>query len=81
MSEQFFTTCRYCGRQILMTRNIDTGRYTPCNPEVIRFIPDEGAESVFINENGQTEHGFFTDVMGKVGYQKHSIFCTGRGRL
>lgn len=74
---QFFTTCRYCGKQILMTRNTETGRYTPCNPEIVRFFEDDTG-TAFVNEDGKIVFGFASDTMGHVGYKKHSMFCSKR---
>lgn len=75
---QFFTTCRYCGRQILMTRNVDTGRFIPCDPLIVRFIPDEESDEWFINEHGQSRRGFDGDGIGAVGYRRHTARCRGR---
>ena len=77
---QFFTECRYCGKQILMTRNVDTGRYTPCDSLVHRFFPDEDSNDFFINEDGKQIRGFSNDVMGHIGYKKHSESCSARNR-
>ena len=76
--KQYFTTCKYCGMQILMTRNVDTGRFTPCDPLVIRFFPDEDEDEVFIDEDGRATRGYRSDVMGYVGYKKHSTSCKAR---
>ena len=74
---QFFVTCRYCGKQILMTRNVDNGRYTPCDPTVVRFFEDDTGET-FVNEDGKTVTGFESDTMGNIGYRKHSTTCRKR---
>jgi len=75
---QFFTTCKYCGKQILMIRNVETGRYTPCNPEINWMIPTIEGNEVFIDEDGRKRIGAYTDTAREVGYKKHSITCTGR---
>lgn len=76
--KQFYTFCKHCGKQIIMTRNTETGRFTPCDPEIKRFIPDDEALDVFINIDGQTVHGIDGRGMGDMGYKKHSLSCKGR---
>ena len=76
--KQFFTTCKYCGKQILMTRNVDTGRFTPCDPLIVRFFPDDGSDEFFIDEDGKNVRGFQSDTMGHIGYKKHYVYCKVR---
>lgn len=73
---QFYTKCRFCGKAILMTRNIDNGKFKPCNPEILHFVPDEEAEDVFVNENGQNVHGIPDSHIGAIGYKRH--YCKTR---
>ena len=77
--KQFFTNCRYCGRQILMVRNTDTGRFTPCDPLIGKYIPNpDGVQ--YINEGGKANYGFISDHMGaEFGYTKHYATCKARG--
>ena len=76
--KQFFTTCRYCGKQILMTRNVDNGKFTPCDPTVIWFFPDEDCKEGFVDEDGRFVFGYASDTMWHVGYRKHSMTCGKR---
>ena len=78
MENYFFTFCRKCGKQILMVRNVSTGRWTPCDPLVIRFVPDKEGPEYFINEFGETEHGIYDGSIGRVGYKKHTARCKWR---
>ena len=68
--KQFFTTCKYCGRQILMTRNGQTGKWIPCNPVVEWFTPSGGPET-FIDEYGKTCRGYRSGT-GEIGYRRHT---------
>ena len=75
--KQYFTTCKHCGKQILMTRNIETGRFIVCNPEIRFFEP--GGEDPYITPDGQTVMGKSSN-RGEIGYRKHSITCEARRR-
>lgn len=71
--EQYFKTCRNCGRQILMTRNQQNGRWIPCEPEIFRFIPVNGAE-LYVTPEGMTVRGV-RNHEGQFGYKRHSKGC------
>ena len=68
------TFCKYCGRHILMTRNVDPGRFTPCDADIIRFVPNENANNIFINLDGQMQRGDYTEK-GEIGYKRHLLSC------
>ena len=71
-SKQFYTTCKYCGRQILMVMNTQNRRYIPCDSVISLYIPDPNGKEIYIDEFGQTRSGYgSTDGKGEVGYQKH----------
>lgn len=73
MENQFYTICRRCGRQILMTRCNDDGRWIPCDPVVNRFT-SEGGPYMYINTNGEVKYGRRSKD-GELGYKKHSLYC------
>lgn len=75
--KQYFTTCKHCGKQILMTRNIETGRFIVCNPEIRFYKP--GGDDIYITPDGQTVKGR-SDNNGEIGYRKHSFSCEARKR-
>ena len=76
MIRQFMTTCKHCGRRILMTRCEKDGHWIPCSPETIRFLPAGGPET-FVDERGNVCRGI-RDKTGKLGYKKHYISCAAR---
>ena len=80
MRKQFFRNCRYCGKQILMVRNTESGRYTPCDTEIRRYIPNPDGNILYVNEDGQGKWGFVSEpVFGsEFGYLKHYTSCNGR---
>ena len=79
--KQYFTNCRYCGRQILMTRNTDTGRFTPCDPAIKKYVPNPNGNVLYVNEDGKAHWGFISDHIGaEFGYLKHYTSCSARGR-
>ena len=69
MINQFYTICRDCGKQILMTRCEDTGRWIPCEPYVHRFTPS-GGPVTYVNTEGKLCHGYRSRD-GEIGYMKH----------
>ena len=73
MSEQFFTFCRKCGQQILMTRNQMNGKWIPCDPELRRFTPRPGGRK-YVTPEGGTISGMH-DKDGQFGYQHHGRTC------
>lgn len=73
MNNQFITFCRNCGRQILMTRCEDTGRWVPCDPEIFRFRR-AGGPCTFVAEDGTLQRGE-RDNNGEWGYRKHRSDC------
>lgn len=80
--KQYFTSCRYCGRQILMTRNTDTGRFTPCDPQIGRYIPNPNGNVLYVNEDGKSQWGYkdYPEGCYEFGYLKHYTSCSARGR-
>lgn len=72
-SKQFFTTCKRCHRQILMTYCPDTMRWIPCDPELIRFCECDVPES-YVTTEGIVKHGK-PDANGEIGYRKHRKDC------
>lgn len=77
--KQFMTNCKYCGKLIVMTRNTETGRFTPCDADIIRFIPNENANNILINLDGQMVRADYAEK-GEIGYRRHLLSCTGRER-
>lgn len=72
--DQYFTHCRRCGKQILMTYNMRKGQWIPCDPEIKRYrITDSGSET-FVTPEGETHRGerFFDGVYG---YRRHRRDC------
>ena len=69
MTNQFYTICRDCGKQILMTRCEDSGRWVPCDPYILRFQPSGGPET-YVNADGKLCRGYRSDG-GEFGYRKH----------
>lgn len=70
---QYFTTCRYCGKQILLTR-ADNGKTIPCDPEIIRFNPTGGPDT-FVTETGRFLRGERDRNGTEMGYKKHLKGC------
>lgn len=73
MTNQFMTYCKRCGRQILMTRSIEDGRWIPCDPLIHRYNPC-GGPKMYVNAQGLVKYGK-RDPNGEWGYQKHSMYC------
>ena len=69
MINQFYTICRGCGKQILMTRCEDTGRWVPCNPVIGRYKPS-GGPLTYVNTDGKLVRGTIAND-GEFGYRKH----------
>lgn len=65
---QFVTTCRNCGKQIVMTQTQD-GRWIPCNPVMIRFKPSGGPKT-FVTHDGELHRGYIAQD-GQLGYVRH----------
>ena len=65
-----------------MTREINTLRFIPCDPEVIFITPDNKGTEYFISSEGETVRGNATisNVNSIVAYRKHFRSCEGRGR-
>ena len=73
--EQFYTRCRDCGKQILMTRCEKTGQWVPCNPDIMWFTPAGGPET-YVNTDGKLCRGVRNyDHSGEIGYRKHRRDC------
>ena len=75
--KQYMTHCKYCGKLIVMTRNTETGRFTPCDP-TIQWILSGIGDDVFINFDGQIVHGKISNGTAEPAYKKHSLSCKGR---
>jgi len=72
VTNQFYTICKRCGRQILMTKT-EQG-WMPCHPEVMRFRP-AGGPCTFVNEDGKVCRGERVFGGGEIGYEKHWRHC------
>lgn len=68
---QYVTTCKYCGRQIVMTLTEDG--WKPCDPVMMRFTPAGGPET-FVTHDGRVCRGR-PDRNGEPGYRKHYRTC------
>lgn len=73
MNNQFYTFCKRCGRQILMTRCEKDGRWVPCDPEIRRYKRSGGPFS-FVSTEGDLCYGT-PDSNGEWGYRKHRRNC------
>lgn len=71
---QFFTTCRQCGKQILMTRNLEHGYWIPCNPCLYRFEPDPHGDTLYVTADGIQTRGK-KNREGMFGYIAHKRTC------
>ena len=71
--KQFYTFCKCCGKQILMTRNAKTGNWVPCDPAVIWFTPSGGNET-FVDQYGKICRGYRSRT-GEIGYRRHFASC------
>lgn len=74
MMNQFYKICRDCGKQILMTRCEETGRWMPCDSLIMRFTPAGGPET-YINEDGKLCRGYRSKD-GEFGYKNHRRSCS-----
>ena len=74
MAEQFFTQCKFCGKQILMTRNLRTKTWIPCNPNIFRYRP-AGGPNTYVTPEGEFVRGE-RDRDGLFGYKRHGKDCT-----
>ena len=72
MTRQFYTTCKRCGRQILMTQS--NSGWVPCHPDVMRFRP-AGGPCTYISEDGKVCRGERVFGGGEIGYEKHWRHC------
>ena len=79
MINQFITTCKHCGKPILMTKCEETGKWIPCDPEANLFLPSGGPET-YINERGKQCRGI-RDRNGETGYKKHYLTCEVRWHI
>jgi len=72
--DQYFTKCRYCGHQILMTMNQQNHTWVPCDPELYRFTPS-GGPMTYVTGEGDVIRGH-KDRDGKYfGYRSHRRSC------
>ena len=77
MAEQFFTTCKFCGKQILMTKNLKSGTWVPCDPE-IRHFKSGGGPNTYVTPEGELVRGqksFAGFGADSVGYRRHRKDC------
>lgn len=72
-TKQFFTTCKRCGKQILMTQDLGSLKWIPCEPEIRRFKPSGGPET-YVTPEGKLQRGERA-YDGEVGYRKHRKDC------
>lgn len=71
--EQYFTFCKRCGKQILMTYCPEEKRWMPCNPEIKRFRRAGGPET-YVTPDGKICRGERA-YDGEYGYRKHRKDC------
>lgn len=71
--DPYFTSCRRCGRQILMTYSPDSAKWYACDPEIRRYRPSGGPES-YLTPDGKLRRGERA-YDGDVGYRKHRKDC------
>lgn len=75
MAEQFFTKCKFCGKQILMTKNLKNGTWIACDPEIRKYRPG-GGPNTYVTAEGEIVRG--SKAFGGVeafGYRKHRRDC------
>ena len=72
-TRQFFTNCRNCGRQILMTYDGKDRRWIPCDPEIRKYKASGGPET-YVTPTGELKRGV-RDYNGEFGYRKHRKDC------
>jgi len=70
---QFFTTCTRCGKQILMTQNLQNRLWIPCDPVIYRFRLANGPD-LFVTPEGNEVKGV-RDRDGQFGYRAHKRSC------
>lgn len=78
--KQYFTNCKYCGKMILMIRNTETGRFTPCDSDIKWMIPVPDGDETYIDQDGHSKRGSFSNGTAEPGYKKHSLTCETRRR-
>ena len=78
MAEQFFTTCKFCGKQILMTRNLRNGIWIPCDPEIRKYTPGGGPNTYITAEGEIVRGGKWFGGQEAFGYKRHRKDCTGK---
>ena len=62
-----------------MIRNTQTGRYTPCDPEIHKYIPNPDGNVLYVNQDGQSQWGYRDDgPCAEFGYLKHYTSCKAR---
>lgn len=70
--------CRGCGKQIVWTR-MQSGKAMPCDPEIIRIIPDVTGElqakETFITPDGLTVKAVREPDSRIIGYVPHWATC------
>lgn len=72
--DQFFTTCKRCRRQILMTYCYETGKWVPCDP-TLKHFDVSGGPVTYITINGDIKHGNVVPDGPETGYRKHRRDC------
>jgi len=73
MINQYFTFCKRCGKQILITRCENTGRWVACDPEIHQYRRS-GGPMTYVNEHGELCHGV-REHGGEWGYRRHRNDC------
>ena len=73
MREPYFTTCRRCGKKILMIYSPDTAKWIPCDAELKQFKPSGGPET-YVNQDGNVVRGERV-YKGEYGHRKHRKDC------
>lgn len=71
--DPYFTTCRRCGKQILMIYSPAAGKWVPCDPEIRRYRKSGGPET-YVTPDGSVCRGERA-YDGETGYRKHRKDC------
>ena len=56
-----------------MIRNTETGRFTPCNPEIQWMIPLADGDETYIDQDGKKQLGAYSKGTAEPGYKKNNL--------
>ena len=72
------TTCRFCGRPILMIKTVK-GKTMPVDRDPVRFVPDLNGSTYYVNPDGHLMHGCplmpGEKEAAEIGYISHFATC------